>query len=144
MRIDGYTGEYLSEEEILHIHYKLAEASEDTEDIGFIDNTGSLFKGAVNSIFASFFGEDAYPTIEEKACRLCFNIVSSHCFKNVNKRTGLMAMIMTYQTNGIEVTLNEDELFEALTSITNSESDENWETFKSKIVNNLSKKNKIF
>ena len=60
---DNYVNNNIKQDE-------LARASEDNEDLGFIDNTGALFQGAVNSIFASFFGQDAYPTIEEKACRL--------------------------------------------------------------------------
>lgn len=140
MKIEGYIGDFLSEEDILLIHDRLAAASEDNEELGFIDNTGALFQGAVNSIFASFFGQDAYPTIEEKACRLGYNIVTTHCFKNVNKRTGLMAMIMTYQMNGMEIDLSEEELFEAITTIASSGDEQRWEYFKSKIIGNVSKK----
>ena len=140
MKIEGYVGDFLSEEDILLIHDRLAAASEDNEELGFIDNTGALFQGAVNSIFASFFGQDAYPTIEEKACRLGYNIVTTHCFKNVNKRTGLMAMIMTYQMNGMEIDLSEEELFEAITTIASNGDEQSWEYFKSKIIGNVSKK----
>ena len=52
MKIEGYIGDFLSEEDILLIHDRLAAASEDNEELGFIDNTGALFQGAVNSIFA--------------------------------------------------------------------------------------------
>ena len=137
MKIEGYIGDFLSEEDIIHIHDELAAASEDNEDLGFIDNTGALFQGAVNSIFASFFGQDAYPSIEEKACRLCYNIIASHCFKNVNKRTGLMAMIMTYQMNGMEIKLNEEELYEALTEIASNGDEQNWENFRDRIISNV-------
>lgn len=140
MKIEGYVGDFLSEEDILLIHDKLAAASEDNEELGFIDNTGALFQGAVNSIFSSFFGQDAYPTIEEKACRLGYNIVTTHCFKNVNKRTGLMAMIMTYQINGMEINLSEEELFEAITTIASNGDEQRWEYFKSKIIGNIQKK----
>ncbi len=140
MKMEGYVGEFLSEEDILLIHDKLAAASEDNEALGFIDNTGALFQGAVNSIFASFFGQDVYPTIEEKACRLGYNIATTHCFKNVNKRTGLMAMIMTYQINGMEINLSEEELFEAMATIASNGDEQSWECFKSKIIGNVSKK----
>lgn len=140
MKMDGYDGEFLSEEDILLIHDKLAAASEDNETLGFIDNTGALFQGAVNSIFASFFGQDIYPTIEEKACRLGYNIVTTHCFKNVNKRTGLMAMIMTYQINGMEISLSDEELFEAITTIAGNNDEQTWDYFKLKIIGNVSKK----
>ncbi len=138
--MEGYIGDFLSAEDILFIHDRLATASEDQEDLGFIDNTGALFQGAVNSIFASMFGEDAYPTIEEKACRLGYNIITTHCFKNVNKRTGLMAMILTYQMNGMGINLTEDELFEVITQIASNGDEQSWEYFKSKIITNVSKK----
>ena len=137
MKKEGYEGEFLSEEEIIKIHDKIAEDSEDNEDLGFIDNTGALFIGAVNSIFGSFFGQDAYPTIEEKACRLGYNIVTTHCFKNVNKRTGLMAMLMTFEMNAIKINLTEDELYEAITSIASHELD--WEEFKTTILGGATK-----
>ena len=137
MKKEGYEGEFLSEEEIIKIHDKIAEDSEDNEDLGFIDNTGALFIGAINSIFGSFFGQDAYPTIEEKACRLGYNIVTTHCFKNVNKRTGLMAMLMTFEMNAIKINLTEDELYEAITSIASHKLD--WEDFKSKILGRTAK-----
>ena len=137
MKKEGYEGEFLSEEEIIKIHDKIAEDSEDNEDLGFIDNTGALFIGAINSIFGSFFGQDAYPTIEEKACRLGYNIVTTHCFKNVNKRTGLMAMLMTFEMNAIKINLTEDELYEAITSIASHELD--WEEFKTTILGGATK-----
>ena len=137
MKREGYTGDFLSEEEIIKIHDTIAAASEDNEDLGFIDNTGALFKGAVNSIFGSFFGQDAYQSIEEKICRLGYNIVTTHCFKNVNKRTGLMAMLMTFEMNDININLTEDELYEAITSIASHELD--WEEFKTTILGGATK-----
>ena len=140
MKIEGYEGEYLSEEDILLLHDKIIAASEVQDDEGFIDVDGALFRGAVNSIFAGFGGWEAYPSIEEKACRLCFNIISSHCFRNANKRTGLMSMILTYQVNNMNVNLTEDELFEAITTIGEHANEEIWENFKNQIISKVSKK----
>ena len=140
MKIEGYEGEYLSEEDILLLHDKIIAASEVQDDEGFIDVDGSLFRGAVNSIFAGFGGWEAYPSIEEKACRLCFNIISSHCFRNANKRTGLMSMILTYQMNNMNVNLTEDELFEAITTIGEHANEEIWENFINQIISKVSKK----
>ena len=134
MKREGYEGEFLSEEEIIRIHDRLAEESDDNEDFGFIDVTGDLFRGSVNSIFGSFFGQDVYPSVSEKACRLAFNIITAHCFKNVNKRTGLMAMILTFEMNGLKINLTEDELFEAITEIAKKGNEESWEVFKERII----------
>lgn len=54
MKMEGYAGEFLSEEDIIHIHDKLAAASEDNEDLGFIDETGDLFKGQLTLFMQAF------------------------------------------------------------------------------------------
>lgn len=136
MKIKGIKGEFLSTEEILLLHDKIIQESKVKDDYGYIDNTGALFEGAVNSIFAGFGGYEAYPTIEEKACRLCFNIISCHCFKNANKRTGLMAMILTYKMNGMTLKLSQNELFEIINTIGEHADDEIYQSFCEKIISN--------
>lgn len=64
MKIDGINGDFLSTKEIELLHNKIIENSEVKDDIGYIDNTGALFEGAVNSIFAGFGGYEAYPSVE--------------------------------------------------------------------------------
>lgn len=48
--------------------------------------------GAVNSIYASYDGIELYPTLEEKAAALCYNLINDHCFRDGNKRVGVIAM----------------------------------------------------
>ena len=136
MKIPGIEGDYLTTEEILLIHEKIILESEAKDDRGYIDNTGDLFEGAVNSIFAGFGGYEAYPSVEEKICRLCFNIISSHCFKNANKRTGVMSLITSFEMNGIELLTSLNELYEAVTKIGEHASEEIYEEFKNKIIQN--------
>ena len=40
----------------------------------------------INNIYASFGGEDVYPTIEEKACNFLYLIIKNHTFIDGNKR----------------------------------------------------------
>ena len=84
MKIDGYEGEFLSFEDLTHLNEAIIEASELNDPVGYIDQTGALLDNACNGILAGFMGVEAYPTIIEKAVRLCYNIISSHVFLNAN------------------------------------------------------------
>ncbi len=47
----------------------------------------------VGNVFQSVFGEDAYPTIEEKAAHLLYFIIKNHPFNDGNKRSGAFAFV---------------------------------------------------
>ena len=49
----------------------------------------------------SVFGEDAYPTIEEKAAHLLYFIIKNHPFNDGNKRSGAFAFVWLLQRAGI-------------------------------------------
>ena len=143
MTILGYEGDYLSLDEIKKIHDKIIDTSGNNDPKGYIDITGALFESAVNAIFASFGGQDAYPTIEEKACRLCFNIATSHCFENANKRTAILAMLMTFSLNQIKTKRDEQLLFDLVNKISGNDiesEDERWENFRESILDNIVEK----
>jgi death-on-curing protein len=59
-----------------------------------------MLESALAQPFASFGGEDLYPSIEEKAARFAFGIVSNHPFADGNKRTGTQLMIVYMRANG--------------------------------------------
>ncbi len=117
MKIQNIDGEFLSEEDIIELHDRLIDESEFNDEKGFIDNTGALFDSAYNSMFAGFGPYEKYPEIEDKAARLCYAIISSHCFKNANKRTGMMSMLLTLRLNNRNSVFEEEELFEMITGI---------------------------
>lgn len=48
----------------------------------------------------SAFGEDAFPTIHEKAAALLHGLARNHPFLTGNKRTAWTAMAMFYLVNG--------------------------------------------
>lgn len=117
MRFDGVQGEFLSQEDIIELHDRLIDESEFNDEKGFIDITGALFDSAYNSMFAGFGPYEKYPEIEDKAARLCYAIITSHCFKNANKRTGMMSMLLTLRLNNRKNVFDEEELFEMITGI---------------------------
>lgn len=49
----------------------------------------------------SVFGEDAYPTIEEKAAHLLYFIIKNHPFNDGNKRSGAFSFVWLLQRAGI-------------------------------------------
>ncbi len=53
---------------------------------------GSL-TGIFGSVFQTVFGQDAYPTVEEKSAHLLYFIVKNHPFDDGNKRSGAFAFI---------------------------------------------------
>lgn len=60
---------------------------------------GSL-EGIFGNVFQTVFGEDAYPTIEEKAAHLLYFIVKNHPFNDGNKRSGAFGFIWLLQKAG--------------------------------------------
>ena len=58
----------------------------------------------------SAFGEDAYPTIPDKAAAYGFFIAEAQAFIDGNKRTAAMAMLAFLDLNGYELRQRDDEI----------------------------------
>ena len=71
-----------------------------------------LLESAVYSADASFDDVEIYPTIEEKAARLAYSLISNHAFVDGNKRIGVFVMLMTLRLNGIRLVYTQPELIE--------------------------------
>lgn len=67
-------------------------------------------EGAILSVFSTFDGEDLYPSKEEKAAALCFNIISDHAFSDGNKRVGVHIMLLFLKTEGTKINYNSKEV----------------------------------
>ena len=96
----------LTVEEIISIHEKLVEATGGSN--GLRDK--GLLESAVYSAEASFGDLEMYPTIEEKAARLAYSLISNHAFVDGNKRIGVFVMLMTLKLNHIKLAYTQDEL----------------------------------
>ena len=53
-----------------------------------------LLEAALAQPFATFDGNDLYPSGEEKAARLAFGIIKNHPFADGNKRTGTQLLFV--------------------------------------------------
>jgi len=59
-----------------------------------------LLEAAAVRPSASAFGEDAYPTLADKAAALFHSIVRNHPFTDGNKRTATIAALLMFEVNG--------------------------------------------
>lgn len=96
----------LTVDEIIMLHEKLIAATGGTP--GLRDR--GLLESAVASVNAGFEDVEQYPTVEEKAARLAFSLVSNHAFVDGNKRVGMLAMLMTLSLNSISIQYTQTEL----------------------------------
>ena len=96
----------LSKPQIFLLHEQLiAETggSSGLRDEGMLDS-------ALNAPFQTFGGEDVYPSLQQKAARLCFGLVKNHPFLDGNKRIGAHVMLVFLALNGIELQHTQTEL----------------------------------
>ena len=61
-----------------------------------------LLEAAIAQPWQTFDKIDLYPTVEEKAARLCFEIVTQHPFVDGNKRTGALLLGVLLRKNNIQ------------------------------------------
>lgn len=98
----------LTVEEIVYLHNLLIRrfgGSDGLRDRG-------LLESAVYSIGAAYDDAEMFPTIEEKAARLAFGLITNHAFVDGNKRIGIMAMMTTLELNSVSLISSTDELTE--------------------------------
>ncbi len=77
-----------------------------------------LLESAVARPQATVFGDDAYPTVHEKAAALLQSLATNHAFVDGNKRTAFVATALFYELNGHHVPGQaEDELFDFVIAV---------------------------
>jgi prophage maintenance system killer protein len=79
---------------------ELIQKGEATELFAQEKRKGNL-EGIFGNVFQTVFGEDAYPSIEQKASHLLYFIVKNHPFNDGNKRSGAFAFIWFLQKSGL-------------------------------------------
>ena len=88
----------LSREQILLMHQRLIERYGGTHGV----RDEALLDSALNAPFQSFGGYEFFPTVIDKAVRLCIGLVQNHPFHDGNKRIGAMALLTMLDLNRIE------------------------------------------
>ena len=103
----------LSKEKVLLLHELLSE--ETGGSIGVRDE--GLLESALEGIFATFAGNEFYPTKEEKGARLGYTLISNHAFLDGNKRIGMYIMLIFLEVNGIRLECTNEEIVEVGLSV---------------------------
>lgn len=98
---------YLSVQDLIKMNVIQIKTYSPAEEIAVKDSNS--LDMAVNLIQSTAFGEEAYPSIYEKAAILMVQIIKKHPFENANKRTGLMAAIVFLNINGYKLNLPFDD-----------------------------------
>lgn len=96
----------LDVEQVIYLHEKLIKRT-GGED-GLRDK--GILESALFHAYATFDGEDLYPTIEEKAARQMFALISNHPFMDGNKRIGVFIMLIFLEMNQIKLKYTQEEL----------------------------------
>lgn len=103
----------LTKRQILLLHRQLIEqtgGSDGIRDEGLLDS-------AMAAPFQSFDNADAYPSLQQKAARLCFGLVKNHPFVDGNKRIGAHAMLVFLAVNGVELTYTQPQLSDIILQV---------------------------
>lgn len=89
---------FLTKDEVISAHYFMMKRMNDVDQAGVKDH--GLLESAVHRPQQSIFGEDAYPTLFDKAAALLDSLVKNHCFHNGNKRTAYLVTKSFLLLNG--------------------------------------------
>lgn len=79
-----------------------------------------LLESAVNTPFQTFSGQNLYPSILDKAARLCYGLAKNHPFRDGNKRSAVHSMLVFLYINGIELEYSQLELEEMIIAVADS------------------------
>lgn len=96
----------LSKRQVLMLHEQLVQATGGSQ--GLRDD--GLLESAIAAPFQSFAGEDAFPSIYQKAARLGYGLIKNHPFVDGNKRIGTHVMLVFLAINAIALDYTQAEL----------------------------------
>lgn len=113
---------YLTKEQIILLHEKLIKrygGSSGIRDEGLLDS-------AINAPLQSFDGNDFFPTVTDKAVRLCVGLVKNHPFIDGNKRIGALALLSILDLNKYQFKSNSTELSSVILDFAAGKIDDNY------------------
>lgn len=100
-------------EDIITLHDKIVEQSGGSQGIRDL----TLIDSAINTPFQTFGGFELYPTFEEKAARLAYNLTMNHAFFDGNKRISAGALIFFLKINQRELLATDQEIIDLFLSV---------------------------
>jgi death on curing protein len=109
--------EYLDLEDLLAAADAAVSGRAEIRDVG-------LLEAALARPRASAFGDDAYPSIDEKAAALLHSLVTSHPLVDGNKRLGWVAVRLFYQLNDADVRPSVGDAFDLIVAVADGRTDD--------------------
>ncbi|MGY1784709.1 type II toxin-antitoxin system death-on-curing family toxin [Geodermatophilus sp. SYSU D00698] len=107
---------HLDLDDLLHVAGRTLGAFE-VRDIG-------LLGAAAARPQATALGEDAYPSIHDKAAALLHSTARNHPLVDGHERLSLAATIAFYGLNGMQLTLSNDDAYELVMAIASGQLDD--------------------
>jgi death-on-curing protein len=101
---------YLTLPELLRVAERVLGADVKVRDYG-------LLEAALARPKTTVFGQDAYPTLDEKAAALLHSLARNHALIDGNKRLALAGLIAFYGVNGRRLTLTNDAAYELVMAV---------------------------
>ena len=108
---------YLDLEALLYIATRVLGDEPDVRDRG-------LLESALARPQATGFGEDAYPTIHEKAAALLHSLARNHALVDGNERLALAGAIAFLGMNGLRLAFTTDEAYDFIIAVSVGELDD--------------------
>lgn len=114
---------YLTVDELIYINeqitqnvkiHTIVDGKRKVRDMG-------LLEAAAGRPMTSVFGEDAYPTVQEKAAALLHSMARNHPFADGNKRTAAVATLFMLEVNGLCVTWDAAEALSRIVAMAEGE-----------------------
>lgn len=81
----------------------------------------NLLESAINRPYATFGGEDLYPSAVAKAAAIFESIVINHPFIDGNKRTGYVLMRLLLMQEGFDLNASQEEKYSFVIEVTQGE-----------------------
>lgn len=103
----------LSKQQVLMMQQQLIEQTGGTPGV----RDEGLLESALNAPFQGFGDTAVYPSLQQKAARLCYGLVKNHPFVDGNKRIGAHAMLVFLALNGIVLQHTQQELSDVVLQV---------------------------
>lgn len=100
--------EYVTLEDLLVLTRDLGVGP--VRDLGLLDS-------AAHRPTTSLYGEEAYPSIDDKAAVLLESIVHNHALIDGNKRLGWLSLVVFYGLNGTDLDVPDDEAYDLVIAV---------------------------
>jgi death-on-curing protein len=107
---------HLDLDDLLHVARRTL-GDVDFRDIGLLESAAARPRSTA-------FGEDAYPSVHDKAAALLHSVARNHPLVDGNKRLSLASTIAFYGLNGMRLTLSNDEAYEFVMAIASGQLDD--------------------